>query len=58
VTLAVYDAAGRKVATMAGDGAAGEHEVVLDATALAPGVYVYRLTAGEFTASKRMVVAR
>jgi hypothetical protein len=57
VTLAVYDAAGRKVATMAGDGTAGEHEVVLDATSLAPGVYVYRLTAGDFTAAKRMVVA-
>lgn len=56
VTLAVYDAAGRKVAALAGNGTAGEHQFELDATALAPGVYVYRLTAGDFSAARRMVV--
>ena len=55
--LAVYDLAGREVwrheATFA-EGA-NELEVTFD---LAPGVYVYRLTAGREGAAKKMVVIR
>jgi len=55
--LAVYDLAGREVwrheATFA-EGA-NEIEVTFD---LAPGVYVYRLTAGREGAAKKMVVIR
>lgn len=56
VTLAVYDAAGRKVADVA-DGyfGPGEHDVSF-AGKLAPGVYVYRLDAGTKTAARKMVV--
>jgi hypothetical protein len=55
VTLSVYDLSGRKIATLA-DGLlpAGEHERVV--SGLAPGVYVYRLDAGGFVATKKMVV--
>lgn len=58
VTLAVYDAAGRKVAAVA-DGyfAAGRHDVTFRGD-LAPGVYVYRLDAGSRTAARKMVVTK
>jgi hypothetical protein len=56
--LAIYDAAGRKVADVAeGHFAAGRHEVDL-ARELAPGVYVYRLDAGPNTAARKMVVTK
>jgi hypothetical protein len=58
-TLAVYDLAGRKVAVpFAGAAMAGENEIKVDASALAPGVYTYRLEAGGEAAAKRMVVVR
>jgi len=57
VTLAVYDAAGRKVATVA-DGyfAAGRHDLPFE-TSLPAGVYLYRLETADETHSKKMVVA-
>jgi hypothetical protein len=57
VTLTVYDLSGRKVTTVVNETlAAGEHEA--EVSGLAPGVYVYRLYAGDFTASKKMVIVR
>ena len=58
VNLAVYDAAGRKVADLA-DGyyGPGQHDVPFTSE-LAPGVYVYRLDAGSRTAARKMVVTR
>lgn len=58
VNLAIYDASGRKVATVA-DGyfAPGKHDVLF-AGELAPGIYVYRLDAGGESAVRKMVVAR
>ena len=57
-TLAVYDLAGRRVATVVDEPlAAGEHAYPT-ALELSPGVYIYRLTAGDFAAAKRFVVAR
>ena len=56
VRLAVYDAAGRKVADVAeGYFAPGQHGVPF-ACRLAPGVYVYRLEAGANVAARKMVV--
>jgi hypothetical protein len=55
VSLSVYDISGRKVATLVDEAmAAGTHE--LTATGLAPGVYVYRLGARDYTAAKKMVI--
>jgi hypothetical protein len=47
VTLNVYDVSGRQVAQLV-DGLrdAGQHSVTFDGSALASGVYLYRLTAG------------
>lgn len=59
VELALYDIAGRKVATLAkGPQAPGTYEVTYDAGALAAGVYVCRLTAGAKSTAKLVVVSR
>ena len=59
VTLAVYDALGRRVSVLAsGVRPAGEHGVTFSATGLPGGVYVYRLTAGTSSQSRRLVVVR
>jgi serine protease AprX len=55
----VYDLSGRRVTTpVDGQFNAGVYEAAIDTAALAPGVYVYRLTAGSYHAAKRMVVVR
>lgn len=57
--LELFDLAGRKVRTLAaGSFAAGEHEATADTATLAPGVYIYRLTAGNNAAAKRLVISR
>lgn len=55
VTVSIYDARGRQVATLIdGVRAAGRHEVVWDAQHLASGVYLYRMQAGSFSESRLM----
>lgn len=55
VTLKVYDALGREVATLINaDLNAGEHSVVFDAKNLSSGVYIYRIQAGEFVQQNQM----
>jgi hypothetical protein len=58
-TLKVFDALGRVVATLV-DGTlnAGEHERAFDAPNLAGGVYFYRLTVGERSAVKKMILLK
>ncbi len=64
VQLVVYDIAGRRIATlMNGYVSAGEHRVVWDGrddagNRVASGVYIYRLQAGEFVASRKMLLVR
>jgi hypothetical protein len=56
VTVAAYDALGRRVlARDLGRLGAGRHMVGVEGTALAPGVYVVRVTAGEEMATTRLV---
>ena len=59
VSLKVYDIQGQEVANLA-DGwiGAGTYEVSFDASGLTTGVYVYSLTAGDFTASGKMVLMK
>lgn len=59
VTLAVYDVSGRMVAELV-DGwrDAGIHEVTFDGGNLVSGVYIYRLEAGYYTASGKMVLMK
>ncbi len=62
--LEVYDLSGRRVATLySGAAEAGEREVVWnlagdDGSAVAPGVYIYRLRTPGDVAARRLVVAR
>ncbi|MBK6766458.1 MAG: T9SS type A sorting domain-containing protein [bacterium] len=59
VKLTVYDIMGREVARLA-DGyfTAGYHTVSFDGTNLASGVYLYRVEAGNFVASRKMVLMK
>jgi hypothetical protein len=57
--VSVHDLLGREVAVVAeGAFAAGPHEVLLDASRLAPGAYLVRLTAGGTVRSHVLSVAR
>ena len=59
VTLSVHNTLGQLVATLVdGTEEAGYHTVKFDGSALASGVYFYRLRAGDYISSKRMVVLR
>lgn len=59
VRLVVYDLLGREVARLVeGRLSGGFHEVRWDASGLPSGVYLYRLDAGSFSQTRRMVVAR
>ncbi len=58
-TLAVFDALGRRVATLIdGPMAAGPHEVRWAVADAAPGVYIVRLQAGDRVGTHRVLVAR
>ena len=59
VTLEIFDVSGRSLGfVLDGWRSAGYHEVIFDASKLASGVYVYRLEAGEFRASGKMVLMK
>jgi hypothetical protein len=59
VSLNVYNALGQEVATLVNDVRdAGQYEERFDATRLPSGVYIYKLTAGDFTASKKLAVIK
>jgi hypothetical protein len=59
VSLKVFDVLGREVATLVNEAKPpGEYGVVFDGTNLPSGVYFYRLTAGGFTETRRMIVIR
>ncbi|PAP76077.1 endonuclease/exonuclease/phosphatase family protein [Rubrivirga marina] len=57
VRLEVFDALGRRVASLAGSFGEGEHAVPLDGRALTPGLYVVRLTAGDEVQARPIVRA-
>ena len=59
VTLQVYDVLGKEVRTLVnGQLGPGSHERVFDAGNLAGGVYFYRLQAGEFVQTKKLLLLR
>ena len=59
VALQVYDTAGRLVATLA-DGwrESGFHDVTFNGFGLPSGIYFYRLKAGEFQATGKMMLVK
>ncbi|MBM2841753.1 MAG: xylanase [Bacteroidetes bacterium] len=59
VLLAVYDLLGREVATLVNEAKEpGEYSVVFDGSNLSSGVYFYRLRAGEFVETKKLVIMK
>ena len=59
VKLVVCDLLGREVAVLVNERKApGNYEVRFDAAGLASGVYFYRLTAGSFVQTKKMIVVK
>ncbi|MGI0013651.1 MAG: T9SS type A sorting domain-containing protein [Nitrososphaera sp.] len=59
VTLKIFDASGREVATLVeGKLPAGKHKVILDASPFSSGVYFYRLQAGEFSQTRRLMLVK
>lgn len=57
-TVSVFNATGRKVRDIAGSSRAGRVEVPFDGDGLASGVYLYRVIAGNFTASRKMLLLK
>jgi hypothetical protein len=59
VTLKIYDQLGRLVTTLVnGKQNAGVHQVEFKTESIASGVYLYKLQAGDFVQSKKMVLLK
>jgi hypothetical protein len=59
VSLKIFDVLGREVQTLVNEiRKAGSYNVVFDASKLASGVYIYKLQAGNFIATKKMLLAK
>lgn len=58
-TLKIYDVLGREVETLVnGELFPGDGEVTFDASGLPSGIYFYRLTSGDFSSTKKMLLLR
>lgn len=59
VTLKIYNLLGNEVATLVAEKLpAGKHRRVWEAKGLASGVYLYRIEAGEFVQTKKLILGR
>ena len=59
VTLKVFDALGKEVATLANQKQAeGNYKVYFNATDLSAGVYFYKINAGKFSSIKKMLLLK
>ena len=59
VTVKVYDVLGNEVATLVNEEKQpGVYEVVFDASSLASGIYLYKLLAGSFVQTKKMILLK
>lgn len=59
VQLKVFDMTGQEITTLqSGEMAAGTHQAVFDASQLASGVYLYKLEAGSFSETRKMLLVK
>lgn len=59
VNITVYDVMGREVADLLNERKpAGVYEVDFDASQLSSGVYIYKITAGDFVSSRKMILMK
>ncbi len=57
--ITIYDYLGREVTTLVNDyKTAGKYEVVFDATRLSSGLYFYKINAGRFSVTKKMMLVK
>jgi aminopeptidase N len=59
VSVAVFNLLGQRVAVVdEGEREAGYHDVVFDGKSLASGVYLYRIQAGEFVQTRKLILMK
>lgn len=59
VSLKIFDILGREISTLVNEEkAAGRYEVVFNANGLASGIYFYRLQAGNFVQTRKMILLK
>ncbi|RJP64326.1 MAG: T9SS C-terminal target domain-containing protein [Ignavibacteriales bacterium] len=59
VTLKIYNTLGQEIATLVNETKApGVYNVDFDASNLTSGTYIYKVTAGKFTSSKKMMLVK
>jgi hypothetical protein len=59
VTIKVYNMLGQELATLINENLmAGRHEIDFNAKGLSSGVYIYKITAGQFVQSKKMTLIK
>jgi uncharacterized delta-60 repeat protein len=59
VNLKIYDILGEEVATIVNEeNVAGEYEIIFDASQLTSGIYFYRLQAGEFSSTRKLILIK
>ena len=59
VTLKIYDVLGNEIETLVNETKpAGEYQFIWEANKLASGVYFYRLQAGDFISTKKMILQK
>ncbi|MBI5402068.1 MAG: T9SS type A sorting domain-containing protein [Ignavibacteriae bacterium] len=59
VTLKIYSTAGKEVATLVNERkSGGDYEVTFNTEGLSSGIYFYRITAGDFSDTKKMVLVK
>jgi hypothetical protein len=58
VTLTIYNVTGQKVTEFSGSYEAGIHTITWDASSNASGIYFYKINAGDFSDTKKMVLLK
>lgn len=56
VTIELFDLVGKSITSVSSTYAAGDHTEVLSTNNLNPGIYLYTITAGDFTATKKFTI--
>ena len=57
--MVIFDVLGREITTLVNEfRSAGVYQVDFDASALSSGVYFYRIDAGNFTQTKKMLLVK
>ena len=56
VTIEMFDLVGKSIATVSGHFGAGDHVEAMSTNNLKPGIYLYTITAGDYSATKKFTI--